>query len=72
MNRIVTMVLKNLWIVPGAWFKLCDYAKRTDEVPEETKYRHIQYILQRAVKGGNIDLQITGLENIPKENEQEK
>ena len=68
MNRIVTMVLKNLWIVPGAWFKLCDYAKRTDEVPEETKYRHIQYILQRAVKGGNIDLQITGLENIPKEN----
>ena len=68
MNRIVTMVLKNLWIVPGAWFKLCDYAKRTDEVPEEEKYRHIQYILQRAVKGGNVDLQITGLENIPKEN----
>jgi len=68
MNRIVTMVLKNLWIVPGAWFKLCDYAKRTDEVPEETKYRHIQYILQRAVKGGNIDLKVTGLENIPKEN----
>ena len=68
MNRIVTMVLKNLWVVPGAWFKLCDYAKRTDEVPEEEKYRHIQYILQRAVKGGNIDLQVTGLENIPQEN----
>ena len=68
MNRIVTMVLKNLWVVPGAWFKLCDYTKRTDEVPEEEKYRHIQYILQRAVKGGNIDLQVTGLENIPQEN----
>lgn len=48
MNRIVTMVLKNLWIVPGAWFKLCRYAKHTDEYPEEEKYRHIQYILQRA------------------------
>ena len=68
MNRIVTMVLKNLWIVPGAWIKLCRYAEHTDEYPEEEKYRHIQYILQRAVKGGNVDLIVTGKENIPKEN----
>ena len=68
MNRIVTMVLKNLWIVPGAWFKLCHYAKHTEKYSEEEKYRHIQYILQRAITGGNVDLKITGLENIPKEN----
>ena len=68
MNRIVTMVLKNLPIVPGAWFKLCHYAKNTDKYPEEVKYRHIQYVLQRAVKGGNVDLLVTGRENIPKEN----
>ena len=68
MNRIVTMVLKNLWRVPSAWFKLCHYTKHTDEYPEEEKYRHIQYILNRAIVGGNIDLKITGLENIPKEN----
>ena len=68
MNRIVTMVLKNLWIVPGAWFKLCKYAKHPDRYTEEEMYRHIQFILKRAVKGGNIDLQVTGLENIPKEN----
>ena len=68
MNRIVTMVLKNLWIVPDAWFKLCRYAKHTDRYSREEMYRHIQYILRRAVKGGNIDLKITGLENIPKEN----
>ena len=37
MNRIVTMVLKNLWRVPGAWFKLCNYAKHTDEYPEVEK-----------------------------------
>ena len=67
MNRIVTMVLKNLWIVPGAWFKLCKYAKHTDEYPELEKWRHIQYILQHAVTGGNIDLTVTGLENIPQE-----
>lgn len=41
MNRIVTMVLKNLWRVPGAWFKLCHYAKHTDKYSEEEKYRHI-------------------------------
>ena len=67
MNRIVTMVLKNLFIVPGAWMKLCRYAKHTDEYPELEKYRHIQYILKRAVKGGNVTLQVSGTENIPTE-----
>ena len=68
MNRIVTMVLKNLWHVPGAWFKLCNYAKHTDTYPEAEKWGHIQHILRLAIRGGNIDLQITGLENIPAEN----
>ena len=67
MNRIVTMVLKNLWHVPGAWIKLCKYANHTDDYPELEKWRHIQYILRLAVKGGNIDLKVTGLENIPTE-----
>lgn len=67
MNRIVTMVLKNLPIIPGAWIKLCRYAKNPDNYPEEVRYRHIQYILRRAVKSGNIDLQVTGQENIPQE-----
>ena len=67
MNRIVTMVLKNLWHVPGAWFKLCHYAKNTDKYPELEQWQHIQYILRLAVKGGNIDLKVSGLENIPTE-----
>lgn len=67
MNRIVTMVLKNLFILPGAWWKLCRYARHPEKYPELTMYRHIQYILKRAVKGGNVTLQVTGLENIPTE-----
>lgn len=67
MNRIVTMVLKNFWIVPGAWQKLCRYAKHPDQYSEEEMYRHIQYILKRAVNGGNIDLKVSGTENIPTE-----
>lgn len=68
MNRIVTMVLRNLTFVPGAWIKLCRYAKHTEDYPEEEKYRHIQMILKRAVKSGNIDLTVTGREHIPQEN----
>ena len=62
------MVLKNLLIVPGAYGKLCYYAKHTDEYPEQEKYDHIRYIMQRAVQAGNIDLQVFGQEHIPQEN----
>lgn len=65
MNRLVLMVLKNFWKVPGAYGKLCYYAKHTDKYDEEVKYKHIQYILKIAVKSGNIDLQVFGKENIP-------
>lgn len=67
MNRIVTMVLKNLPVVPWAWWKLCKYARNTQDYPEEEKYRHIQYILKRAIRSGNIDLTVTGQEHIPAE-----
>ena len=67
MNRILTMVLKNLPKVPGAWFKLCKYAKNVDDYPELERWQHIQYVLNLAIRGGNIDLTVTGLENIPTE-----
>ena len=65
MNRIAAMVLNNLFRVPTAWFKLCHYAKHTDEYSEEEKYAHIRYILGRAIIGGNVNVEVTGLENIP-------
>lgn len=68
MNRIVLMVIRNFWKVPGAYWKLCHYAKHSEEYDEEVKYRHIQYILQTAVESGNIDLKVFGRENIPGEN----
>ena len=68
MHRIVLMCLRNLLMVPGAYIKLCHYAKHTDKYPELEKYKHIQYIFKTAVKSGNIDLKVVGQENIPKEN----
>ena len=65
MNRILLMVLRNIFKVPKMWFKLCHYAKHTDEYPEQEKYDHIQKILRLAVTSGNINLQVTGQENIP-------
>jgi hypothetical protein len=35
------MVLKNWWVAPGAYIKLCHYAKHTDEYTFEEKYAHI-------------------------------
>ena len=68
MNRLAMIVLKNIFRVPGAWTKLCHYAKHTDEYPELEKYKHIQYIMRLAVKAGNVQLQVRGQENIPAEN----
>ena len=67
MNRLLVMVLRNFWRVPTAYGKLCHYAKHTEQYEEKVKYEHIQYIMKLAVKSGNIDLQIYGKENIPKE-----
>jgi len=67
MNRIVTMVLKNLHIAPGAFIKLWRYAAKPEAYEEQQMWNHIHYIMDRAVKGGNIDLQVTGLENLPEQ-----
>ncbi len=68
MNRLALMVLRNIFRVPGLYWKLCHYAKHTERYPEIEKYKHIQSIMKLAVKSGNIDLQVFGKENIPQEN----
>ena len=65
MNRIVTMVLKNIHIAPGAFAKLCRYAANPEKYNEMEKWNHVHYIMNRAVKGGNVDLKVTGLEDLP-------
>ncbi len=67
MNRIAKMVLGNLAIVPGKYMKLCKYAKTVGQYPEAEAYAMIRDLLTRGVNAGNIDLQVHGIENVPKE-----
>ena len=65
MNRILLMVLRNFAKVPGLYAKLCRYAKNPDAYPEQERWDHICHIMKLAVKSGNLDLTVTGVENIP-------
>ena len=65
MNRLALMVLRNLFAVPGYYSKLCRYAKNPENYPEQERWDHISAIMQRAIRSGNIDLKVEGLENIP-------
>ncbi len=65
MNRLLRMVLWNLHRVPGAYGKLCRYAKAPDRYPEAERWAYIRYVLGLGVKSGNVELQVHGTENIP-------
>ena len=65
MNRIAMMVLKNTFALPGLWTRLCAHAKNPDNYPEIDRWRHIQKIMKAAIRAGNVNLVVTGKENIP-------
>ncbi len=65
MNRLVMMVMKNLFRIPWLYGKLCHYAKYTDKYTEQEKWDHIQHILRLGAISGNVDLQVFGQEHIP-------
>ena len=67
MNRLTRMVLWNIHRLPWLYGKLCRYAKHPERYPEQEKWDHIHKILRYAVKAGNIDLVVTGLDTLPQQ-----
>lgn len=67
MNRIALVILKNIFRFPSAYYKLCHYAKHTDDYSYEEKYKHIQYMFGKVITSGNVDMKVYGKENIPEE-----
>lgn len=61
------MVLRNIFLIPYMWIKLCYYASHVDKYTEEERYKMLRYIIYRANKGGNVVVESHGTENIPKE-----
>ena len=68
MNRLALIVFRNITKLPGAYWKLCRYAKHPERYPEEEKWKHIQYIMGLGANSANVDLQVFGKENIPRKN----
>lgn len=68
MKRILIMVWRNILLVPYMWCKLCYHASHPDKYTEEQQYKMLRFITLRANKGGNVHIDVHGVENIPKEN----
>lgn len=67
MKRILLMVFRNLFLVLPMWCKLCYYATHVDKYTEKQRYNMLKFIVKRANKGGNVQIDVHGQENIPEQ-----
>lgn len=67
MKRIRFMILRNILIFPYLYIKLVILGN-FDKYTEEERYNHLRKITFHANKGGRVDIDSYGIENIPKEN----
>ena len=65
MNRIVKLILRNIFKIPGISVRLCRYAKNPDKYPEQERWDYVGSMVRLIVPTGSIDLQVSGTENIP-------
>ena len=67
MNRLFRMVLLNIFRVPAVYGKLRGFAKHPERYPEQTRWDYVRHVMELAVRAGNVELQVTGVENLPQE-----
>lgn len=65
MKRILMMVLRNLYLVPYGWIRLCYRAAHVDKYTEEDMYAFLRWIDLHANKGGRVHIDVHGKGNIP-------
>ena len=68
MKRIILMFIRNIFYLPGFAIRLFRYSKNVDKYSESEIYSFLKKIVYRANKGGNVQIQAFGKENIPEEN----
>ena len=59
------MVLRNLYMVPYGWIRLCYRAAHVDKYTEEDMYAFLRWIDLHANRGGRVHIDVHGRENIP-------
>ena len=65
MIHFVFVFLRNFFRLPGMYAKFCRHAKHPDQYPEQQRWDHIGCMLKLALEAIHVDLQVTGIENIP-------
>lgn len=58
MKRILMMVLRNIFLVPFGWFRLCYRAAHVDKYPETDMYAFLRWIDLHANRGGNVHIDV--------------
>lgn len=59
------MVLRNLYMVPYGWIRLCYRAAHVDKYTEEDMYAFLRWIDLHANRGGRVHIDVHVRENIP-------
>lgn len=69
MKRILLMVLKSLGHIPRWFWRICRFAKDTDEQTYsiEEKFNYIRDIIIKVNRAGRVTIVSSGEENLPKE-----
>lgn len=67
MNRIAYMVIKNIFHVPGWFYKLCSLGSDKDTHTEQEKYDFLRYLVKKVNKSGRVTIEVHGQDNIPEE-----
>ncbi|WP_167955760.1 lysophospholipid acyltransferase family protein [Anaerosporobacter faecicola] len=67
MRRIVLMALRNFFIFPFWFYRICKYGNHPEKYDANTRYSYLSKITKRINKTGRVKIECTGLENLPKE-----
>lgn len=68
MKRIILVVLKMLYKIPYIWlYKLKQFQNRNKYPSIDEGYQYIHQVASEVVKKAKVNLECTGLENLPKE-----
>lgn len=67
MRRIFMMALKNIFMIPYWFFRICQFAKDTEDTRYslETKYQFIRKIVCKVNRSGRVRIESSGQENLP-------